>query len=352
MRTRKRTFGPRTKQTANMVDFGCHKWISILCDNTFSDSFVLDKALELVERPITNPIVHSFASVRFSYSFEVFHYNLVSVEFGNNVFTDVVVNPSHPTSFSSREFHKEPLARTSAYGLQFTTQMFEFPFNLFDFSRIIKPAVRTDSKVINSEVNAQNNVLRTNVLLSGSNLFGECEQEKASPFLIHSKQTFSNIPTEVFFVAGWDVKIELLPFFKQSQNQSVSFKICTSWEVVPNRCFFDYWFRFSFLDHTTCLPHTSDSNLGWKFEPFSDSMIYSIMEFKVLSNFMFPSIIDTELESFSVCFDSSNYLFSWIDSNFCSDISSHNSRNIDGIYKYFPSPPTAKAVGIRSEGAL
>lgn len=349
---RKRTFGTRTNLTTSVTDLGCVVRLDSNNNNSFSNGFVLDEALQLVETPITNPIVHNLSSSLFSDTFKVFHYNLVSVEIGNNVFTDVMINPSHPTSFSSREFSKKPLTGMSAYSLQFRTQMFELSFDLFDFSRIIKPVVRADSEVIYSEVNAQNNSLRTTVLLSGSNLFRECEQEKASPFFIHPKQAFFDIPSEVFFITSRNVELELLPTFKQPQNQSIPFEICTSWEIVSDRSSIDNWLRFSLLDHTTSLSHTSDSYLCREFKFFPNCVIDCVMQFEVLSDFMLPSIIDTELKSFSVSLDSSNYFFCWLNSDFRSDSCSHNNQNISCIYKCYASPPTAKAMGIRSEGAL
>jgi len=337
MRTRKTTIGTRTKLTTSMADLRSVIRFNSNNFNTIHYSFILDETLQLKETPITNPIVHNPTSMLFSNSFEVFHYNLISVKLGNNVFTDVVVNPSHPTSFSSREFSKQSLTGTSAFSLQFTTQIFELPFNLLYFSRIIKPAVRTDSEVVYSEVNAQNIVLRTNVLLSDSNLFRECEQEETSAFFIHPEKALTNFPSEVIFVTSRNVQFELLPNFEKSQNQLVGFDIGTSWEVIPNTCSIYNRLGFSLLDHSTSLLHTSDCYLGREFETLTDSLIDSIMQFEVLSDFMFPSIINTELKSLSVGFDSSNYLFSWIDSNFCSDIRSHIKVEDDGLFKCYAS---------------
>jgi len=246
-----------------------------------------------------------------------------------------VVNPSHPTSFPTTKLFQQSLRASCAFGLKFSTQISEFPFNLFDFSTIIKPAVRSDSKVVYSEVNAQNNVLRTNVLLSGSNLFRECEQEKTSSFFIHSKQTFTNIPIEVLLVADRNIQFELLPYLEQSQNEDFSFDVSTSWEVIPNTCFFDDGLSFSLLDHSTSLSHTSNGNLGRELELLPDCAVNSIMQFEILSDFVFPRIINTELESLSVSFDSRNYFFSWIDSNLCSDTRSHNKVEDVSLFKCY-----------------
>jgi len=352
MRTRKTTIGTRTKLTTSMTDLGSIVRFNSNNFNTIHYSFILDKTLQLVETPITNPIVHNLASMLFPDAFQVFHYNLVSIKVGNNVFAYTMVYMLHPTSFSSREFPKQSLAGTSAFTLKLGTQISEFPFDLFDFRRIIKPTVGSDSKVIYSEVNAQNTVLRTNVLLSDINFFRECEQEETSAFFIHPKKAFTNIPLKVIFVTSRNIQIELLPYLKQSQNKSISFDVSTSWEVVSNTCSIYGRLGFSLFDHTTGLSHTSDSYLRREFEFLSGCVVNSIMQFEVLSNFVFPSIIHTELESLSIGFDSGNYLFSWIDSNFGSYIRSHNNVENVSLFKCYASPPTPKGMGILSGGVL
>ena len=337
MQTRKTTIGTRTKMTALMANLRGVVRSYSLNSNSISFSFVLDKTLQLVETPVANPIVHNPSSSLFPYTFKVFHHNLVSVKLGNNVFAYIVVNPSHITSFSSANLPKKTLGGKSAFGLQFTTQIFELPFNLLDFSRIIKPAVRTDGEVVYSEVNAQNTVLRTNVLLNDSNLFRESKEKETSTFFIHPKQAFNNLPTEILFVAGRNVQIELLPNFEKSQNQCVAFDISTSGEVIPNTCSVYDWLGFSLLNHSTSLSHTSYCYLGRELESLPNLTIDSIMQFKVLSNFVFPSIVDAELQSLSICFDGGNYLFGWIDSNLCSDIRSHNKVEDRQVYKYIDS---------------
>jgi len=362
MRTHKTTFGTRTKLTTPVADLGGIVRFNSNNFNSSSFSFVLDEILQLKETPIVNPIIHNSPSILFPDTFEVLHYNLVSFESRNNTLTNVMINPSHITSFTPTNLPKKTISRPCAFSLKFTSQIFKLPFNLLDFSRVVEPAVRTDSEVIYSEVNTQNNVLRTNVLLSGINLFRESEQEETSTFFIHPKQTLLDIPIEIFFVTIWDSELELLPTLEQPQNENISFEISTSWEIVSDRSSFNDGFGFSLLYHTTSLFKTSDSNLGWQFELLSDRIINFVMEFDIIPNFMFPRIINTELECFSICFDSSNYLFGWINSHFCSHISSHiNSFDI-GVYKGYgqmssgqleiASPPTAKAMGIRSRGVL
>src|SRR3990167_3328334 len=158
MGTGKTTRQSGTKLTASMAHFGSICRFNPDKFNAFSFSFVLDKTLQLEETPITNPIVHSPASPLFPYSLEVFHHNPVSVKLGNNLLADVVVYPLHPTVFSPRELLEKPFAGTSAFALEFASQIFEFSFDLLDFSGIKKLAVGSDCQVIDSDINAKNSV--------------------------------------------------------------------------------------------------------------------------------------------------------------------------------------------------
>ena len=327
--------GTRTKLTTSMADLGSVIRFNPINSNSFSFSFVFDKTLQLEEAPITENPIHSFAFSLFPDAFQVFHHNPVSVEIGNNILTYTMVYMLHPTSFPTTKLSKKSLSRPCAFTLKLGTQILELPFSSLNFSGIIKPAVACDGEVVYSKVNAQNNVLRTTVLLSGSNLFRECEQEETSAFFINSEQTFLDIPTEIISVTSRNIKFELLPTFEQPQNKSVTFNVCTSWEVESDRCSFDDWFGFSIFDHSTSLSHTSDCYLRREFKSLSDGMIDGIMEFEVFSDFMLPSIINAELQGLGVSLDSGNYFRSWIDSNFCSYNSSHEDYKTPDIFKCF-----------------
>lgn len=332
MQTRKTTIGTSTKFSASMADLGS---VVRLYSNNFNapiDTLILDKTLQLIKTPVAYPVVHNLATSLFPNAFQVFHDNLVSVKIGNNVFAYAMVCVLHPTSFSSREFFKQSLAGTSAFTLKLGTQIFELPFYLFDFRRIIKPAVRSDSEVVYSEVNAENGTLRATVNPSGINLFGECENKKAFVF-VHPEQAFINVPAEIIFVAGGDVKIEFLSCLDESQNQSVTFDISTSGKVISDRSVLDYWLGFCCLDYPAGLSHAGDSYLGREFKSPSYSLVDSIMEFKIMSNLMLPCVINAELERFSVSLDSSDYLFSWIYSDGCTNDSSHIIMNELLVYK-------------------
>jgi len=352
MATKTTLTGTRTKLTTSVADLGSVVRFNPINHNSFSFSFVLDKTLKLIETPITNPIVHSLSSSLFSYAFEVFHYNLVSVEVGNNVLTYIVVIPCHePLLFSTQPLEK-PFGTSSAFGLKFTTQIFEFPFDLLNFCRIIKPAVRSDSKVIYSEVDAKNSILDIRAI--GSNLFRECEQKETSTLFIYPEKALTDIPTEIFFIAIRDSEWDFNSTFYSSQRQDIVLEGCRTREVVSHRASINDWFAFSFLNHSTGLLDTSDSELALQSITF-ESWIDKWMEFDVIPYLILPCSIDTELQSFSVNSKSFNYLRSCsnLDFSCCSDV--HNGCKEQPIFKSFGGNarngttqflPTLKGLGI------
>ncbi|MEA1875698.1 MAG: hypothetical protein U9N86_02425 [Bacteroidota bacterium] len=332
METRKPTLGTRTQQTTLVTELGSIVRLDSLYFNPFSFSFVLDETLQLIERPITDPIIHNFTSPFLPDTFQVFHYNLVSTEVGNNVFTYTVVYMLHPTSFSSAQLPEKLGSGTSAFSLKFTTQVPEFPFGLLNFSRSVKPVVGTDSKVIYSEVNTQNIVLRTIALLNGSDLFREREQKETPTFFIEPKQTFLDIPLKIFFITRRNSKFKLLPGFEQPQNQGATFKVSTSWEIVADRGTGNEGFRFSFLDHSTRLLDTSDCKLRWQ-PSLSEGFVDERMEFNIILDFASPSLINTELKGFGIFLDSTQDLICWSYSDFCSCNRTHKVVGEFRIYK-------------------
>ncbi len=273
---------------------------------SFSLSFIGNKVLQLIETPIAEPVVHSPASSQLSYSSKIFHYNHVSIKVGNNVLADIVVIPSHETSFSSSELLKKPSAGTSAFSLKFATQVFESSFNLLDFSRIIEPAIRSDSKIIYAEVNAKSTILQNKVI--SNDVFGECENEEASAFSIYLKQAFFDIPSEIFFIAVRNIEFEFLSFVEQPQDKNITFEIGTSWEVVSDRSAIDDRLTFGFLDHPAGLLDAGNCQLCWQ-SPLAQKSVDKWMEFDIVPNLTFPSLINAELQSIAVNLDCSYYLW-------------------------------------------
>jgi hypothetical protein len=158
MRTTKQTTITRTKLPTIGTDLGSIVRSNFNKFNSLSFSFVLDKTLQLEETPIANPIVHSLSSIEISNSLEVFHHNFVSIKFGNNCLADVMIYPLHKPFLSTRDFSQQSLCRPCAFALEFTSQEFEFSFNLFDLGGIKELPVGSDSEIINPQVHTESSV--------------------------------------------------------------------------------------------------------------------------------------------------------------------------------------------------
>lgn len=327
--TRKTTLGTRTEFPASMADLGSVFRSGFDYFNPLSLCLVSDKTLQLVETPIAYPIVHSLSPAYFPNAFEVFHHNLVSVETGNNAFADIMVYPLHPTSFSSRQLPEKPLAGTSAFALKFGTQMLEFSLDLFDFGGIEKPAVACDSKVIHSEINAKNNILRS--VINGINILRKSEQKESSAFIVHSQDTFVNIPREIFFVTGGDIEPEFLPFLEKTQDKSIPFEISTSWEIVSDGSTADKGFGFCFFDCSAGLLDARNSKLCRK--RFPQMAVNKRMELDIVLDFAFPRLVNAELQSSGVGFDSCNDFGSCSNLDFGCCFYLHATYSPSNIYK-------------------
>ena len=338
MGTNKISTGTRTQVSALGADLACVVRFNLFHNDAFHVGFIGDEALQLEKAPVTNPIVHPLSSVCFSYSFEVFQNNLSTIEVGDDVFAYVVVYPSHVTSFSSRYFLKQSLTGTSAFSLKLASKVFELPLGLLHNTAIKEFSLAGYCEVIYSEVNAQNDPLRATVLLNGINLFRESKNEKTSVLPINPEKAFSNIPSEVFFVAIRNFDFELLPTFEQSENEDFSFKISTPREVVSDRSPLDDGLVLSLLNHSTSLTYAGNRELGW--QGLLKMLINKGVELDIIPNLSTPSIINTKLQSLSVSFDGFNYFRSCDNLDFSTDGCSHIDSKEQGLFKSFGNEET------------
>ncbi len=343
MGTSKRSIGTRTNIAANMADLACVDRVNSIYHDPSSFSFIGNEALQLVEAPIAEPVIHFPASPQLPYPFKVFHYNPVSIKAGNNILADIVVIPSHKPLFFSREIPKKPSAGMSAFGLQFTTQVSEFPFNLLDFTAVIEPAVRSDSNVIYAEVNAKNPMITRACI----NLFSKSKQEESSAFSIYSEQAFLDLPIiEILPIAIRNIKSKGISLADSSYGKNITFELGTSWEVVSDACSVDDWLASSFLNHACCLLDAGNCQLSWQSLP-PQGVIDEWMQSDIIPNLAFPSLIDTELQSLAVSLDCPDYLWSGWNLDFGYSPSNHayikSYKHINLTEDWLPK---AEAMGI------
>lgn len=343
MQTRKTTRGTRTKLSTFMADLRSEVRFNLNNFNSKSIGFVFNELSQLEETPITYPIIHSLSTSYLPDSFEVFQDNLVSIKIGNNLFAYVMVNPRHPTVFSTRQLHKKPFTGTSAFCLKNGTQISKPSFTLLDFGRIIKSAVRTDGKIIYSEVNAKNFVFSR---VFSINLFGKGKEEVTSLFSINQQKTFSNIPSKVFLKTIRNSKRNFYPSFDCGQRKNISFNGSRTWKVISHGTFFDDRLGFSLLDDSTGLFDTSNSKLAPQASCF-DFSIDKRMKLDVILNLSTPSLIDAELKTFFIQEQSSVNIRVSSDFNFGCCSAEHTDSKQEQVFKGMASPSMISIMGIR-----
>jgi len=316
---------------ANITRFGSISGIDIDNPTSFSYSFVFNKAPQLSESPLMNPFV---VSGSLSDIAQIFHYNNASCFNSINYSpTNIVVGKSHKPCPSATYLFKFSLSRLCAFSLQFTynpVSLLSERLNIFTK----KSFVRSDSKVIYSDINAEN-LISMDVRAYSTNVFRETKQKETSSFFVNPQKTFSNFPFEILNITRRNCEGNLNSTFDSSQTENVILHRSRTREIIPDRSMSYDWLSLSFLDHSTGLFNTGNSELALQ-SSLSQGFVDKRMEFNIVSDFPFPSLINTELQSFSINLQSPNYLWSCINPNFscCSYIHSINYNN-QQVYKGF-----------------
>jgi hypothetical protein len=322
MQTTERTSAANTNLSTAMTDLGSVVGFNPLHNNSFSFSFVSDEVLQLEKTPIANPIVHSFSSINLPDAFKVFHHNPISIKVNNNLLANIVVNPSHKTSFSSAHFNKQSVSRASAFGLQFGTQILESSFDFFDFDSE-EFSLRSNRQVSYSQINTKDFLIKRGEI----NLFRESKEKETSSFLVDSQETFFDFPfIKILPITIRNIQKTFFSSFDCSEGKDLSIQASTSGKVISDGSSFDAWLGFSFLDNSTGLSDASYGQLRRQ-TTFPKLLVNQRMQPDVVLDFMFPGSVDAELQSLFVDFESSNYLGSCRNLYFSGGSSQHGIFN-------------------------
>ena len=314
--------------------------IDINNSNPFSQSLVFNKTLELVESPFMNPLIISGCC---SDIFQIFHDDYVAIiQIFNNRFTNVVINPSLKQSPASTQFLEFSFGSFRAFRLENRNKLISLNSQLLN-TFTIKSTIRSYCEFIDAEVNAQNSLM----LIRTLDIFpSECKSEIIFFFRL-SKQTFSNLPIKILQSVIRNLNRNLNSSLNSGNAQDIIFKTETSWGIISNINFIDYWIRLCLFNHPTRLFNTSNRKLRRQ-SHLSQILINKRMEFDVIPNLHTPSDINTMLESFFVDFNSFNNNF--INFNFNWDTSNQHlkkQKNINYLNVLEVGiPPTNELVGI------
>ena len=194
MQTRKKIKVSRTNLSTVGTDLG--SYIRIDKENSFSLSFslVFDKALKLIKTPTIQPSIESLSHKfvpALSYSFKVLQYKCVSRS--NNLLADYMINSTHVTFLPSRNSFKLSLRRLCAFTLEFSPQI--LVLHNFGLMTAKNLTIRTDSKVIYSDINTQNLI---STRIKGFDIFRECDVKKQYSFSVFNNFKSLVSPIKIF----------------------------------------------------------------------------------------------------------------------------------------------------------
>lgn len=315
--------------------------INVNNSNPFSQSLIFNELLKFKERPLVNPFI---ISCRFSNSFQIFHDDdIATIQTINNIFTDIVITPSHEPSPASRDSFQLSLRSLCAFTLKNRNEFVMFDPQLFNIFTIEFP-LGGNSNFIDPEVNAQNSV----TMLRKLGIFPEECKSKIIFSFIFSKETFSQFQ---FIKILQSIIRNLNRDFNSScdsrNTQNIIFERKTPRRIIPNGNFIYNWIRFGFFNKATSLFNAGYRKLRRQTK-FSQLSINERMELDIISNIHSPSNINTMLKSLFIKFNSINNSF--INFNFNRYTSQHGKISKDSNYlnilEDYGIPPNLKRSGI------
>lgn len=280
-------------------------WIDIDNSTTFPQSFVFDKTLELCESPFMNPFVIISTA---SNSRQILHNNNISlIQTVNDSLTDIMISPLHQPCPASTQLFKFSFGSSCAYTLEFTNENIMFDSLLLDFLSVEPPFI-CNSESIDSHVNAENSLC---VRANDTNT-GECEQEESPVEFVNYQKALGNFPiVKVLNKTVRDGERNFNPSFNSREAENIIFHGCGARKVIADGRIINNRFGLGFFNHPTSLFNTSNCELGLKSE-YSQFLIDEWMEFNIISDFHFPSLVNAELQSCGIQFKSfNNFSFSF-----------------------------------------
>jgi len=285
---------PRTQLAT--VGTGLTSQIRIDKKNSFAFpfSFVSNKLLQLEKTPTVKPSVQSFSHKSipvFSDTFQVLQNN--SISRSNNLFADIVVNPTHITFLSASYLPKQSLGRLCAFTLKFFPQVLEL--DNFSFVIFENLAIRSDSKVIYSEINTQYLVSTRNRSID---LSGKSNMKKQSSFSIFDKLKSLVSPIKILPIILGDIYRNINPLSWLEGSKPDFFKRESEEFSVKRNRTFSYnrlLFKLGGFKIFRSFANSFNSKISREFKLLFDIFIDKMMKLKPVVNFRFKSFINSIL---------------------------------------------------------
>lgn len=277
---------------ASIASLTCVSSFNIDYPYSLHGGFVFQEELELPESPFMHPLVVLSSS---PYVFQVFHHqHIAPFQAVHNLPRDVVVHPSlKPFPLATIRF-KLSFSGSCAFTLELCHKpLMSDSLCLNGFS--VEFGCAGDCEGVYAEVDTHDFAVCGDVDV---NLFSEYKTEEQSSPLVSDEIALSNIPTEIFLVAFWNVDRELSSALncRQRQGFPVATYRGTARKVIADRhVLFDFWFTLRLLNHFNSLFNSVAEKLALQTKLFSKSIVAFTVQFHSISDVFSPSNIYAEL---------------------------------------------------------
>ncbi len=328
--------------TADRAGFAGVVRVSVDNPNTLTAGFVVDKALELPERPVVGqPVQHltpflALNSHSSSDSGEVFHHNAVSFfKWFNYLLAYSVVHTSHKPCLPSAHPFKLPSGGRSAFGLEYPPQSvksIKLPFNSLKES-----VVAGHRKIVYSNINSYGML----AVISGVDVFGNNHMEEQLTFPV-DKIRCPNNPANIFLEVFRDLDGEFNTPSDGAEGNHIRLEgegpsiVADTEKLLAEglRRFFSLSLpcpdRFK---HLICLIPATYDKLGGEIHHLTDSIVGGVVEFK-FTEFSAIARIDHMLSRLRILFHSFKKNFIQRQTNLYHSVAFH-SYLLDSPLKYF-----------------
>ena len=300
MQTSKGIVIPRTEFKAIRTGLGSK--IGLYKDNSFafSFSFILDEVLEMIETPRIEPSVEFFAHKpipTLSYSFKVFQNDNICVL--DNLFAYEMVDVPHIAFLPSRKQFELSLTGFCAFALQPSPQVLEL-HNL-GLTTLENPAIRTDSKVVYSDINTQMKSIRNGLDIDIS---GKCDVKEESALFVNSQKGSLVTPIKIFKIIFWNLNRNINPLSNGGESDFILTESKSPLIKSKRHHFLKSWFRaficFDRFKGLRSYPIGIYNKLRGQIKQFSCLVIAKMMEFVSVGYIGFKAFISNILDRFTI----------------------------------------------------
>ena len=310
MGTNKKTLGARTKFSTARTSLGCIVRTNFNSSNSFSNSFIFNKLLQLEETPPVQPEIKS-PSFICPYSFDILQNNSSSVAVINNLLAYRMIPIPHKPSLFSRDFLKQSLGTSSAFGLEFSFDSFEFQSFTLNLPCTKELFVTGYSNMIYSDINSKKTVA---IRIIDVNVSGKSYMQEQPLFPVKNQVSTSCFPGKILPVIFRDFKINFNPAFNRSKSNKILFESKGTCIISDCKQFFKSWFSGLFnsiecFKRFTSLISGRAHQLSRKIKSFSNWIIGHIVNISLKVSSIIPASIKNILSRLRILFHSFKKFF-------------------------------------------